>query len=241
MDEVQLKELHRKHAFDNLVFQVVTGSTSYGLDIEGSDEDLRGAFVQHPKYVLGLDGFEEYRDEPIHYAGLKKWGLMLAEGKPNYVELLFGEPYYTKKMHPLFAPLVEKRQMFLTKQLLTTGVDMGKGLGKRKSKAQEGAKSDIFVLQCKQAMHALRVVRTMRELVSTGVFRVYRPGDRELLLPIRLGQVDLEDVGKMVLDIADEVDDMTARSSFPNQVNRKEVDDIVVPAITEYWKEQGWA
>ena len=233
-----MKDPKLQVAEDNLVFQVVTGSTSYGVAVATSDQDLRGAFVPPPKYILCNGPFREYDKEPIKYSSILKFTEMLVGGKPNFVELLFGDPQFTLKQTVYFEELLKYKNMLLTKTLINTGRRMSKGLCERAGEAQPQATDPLR--QEKQSMHGYRVALTMLELLKTGVFRVYRPDERELLLPIRLGHVPLDDVEKMVLEISDEIESLLPGSIFLDDADEEFFMGLAQDSILAYWKNNEW-
>ena len=75
---------------DNIIYLVLSGSHAYGTSVETSDLDLRGALIEPPKYIFGLNGFEQFEDlatDTVIY-GLKKFVGLLAKANPNTLELL---------------------------------------------------------------------------------------------------------------------------------------------------------
>ena len=74
----------------NIIYLVLSGSHAYGTSIEGSDFDLRGALIEPPQYVYGLQHFEQFEDLPsdtVIYS-LRKFVELLTKANPNVLELL---------------------------------------------------------------------------------------------------------------------------------------------------------
>jgi len=74
----------------NIIYLVLSGSRAYGTSVEGSDSDLRGALIEPPKYVYGLQQFEQFEDltsDTVIYS-LRKFVELLTKANPNVLELL---------------------------------------------------------------------------------------------------------------------------------------------------------
>lgn len=231
---------HRQIALDNAVFSVIAGSNSFGLSIEGSDEDYKGAFIAPPNLTFGLETFEEFREEPMHFASFRKWGLMLAESKPNYIEYLFVPDHLVKTNAVYFRSLVENRDQFLTQAFVGQYTDMAKGLSRRAQKLQPNAASDVVALQRKQSQHALRVIWTLRDFMQTGKFNIFRTLDRQDLLDVRFGKRDLLDVDVEVKSLADEIDAWALDSELPKTADRLWVNSVVISGTKQYWRDKKW-
>jgi len=74
----------------NIIYLVLSGSRAYGTSVENSDFDLRGALIEPPRYLYGLEAFEQFEDLPADTVifGLKKFAGLLAKANPNAIELL---------------------------------------------------------------------------------------------------------------------------------------------------------
>jgi len=74
----------------NIVYLVLSGSRAYGTSTPNSDFDLRGALIEPPQYIYGLQQFEQFEDSPsdtVIYS-LKKFIDLLTKANPNTLELL---------------------------------------------------------------------------------------------------------------------------------------------------------
>jgi len=74
----------------NIIYLVLSGSNAYGTTIDGSDCDLRGALIEPPQYVYGLQQFEQFEDlasDTVIYS-LRKFVDLLTKANPNVLELL---------------------------------------------------------------------------------------------------------------------------------------------------------
>jgi len=72
-----------------ILFKTIVGSQSYGTNVEGSDIDYKGVFIQDPydKYMNGYrDELTVNKDEK--YFELEKFLLACSTGNPTLLELL---------------------------------------------------------------------------------------------------------------------------------------------------------
>lgn len=111
------KEYIDKHT----VFSTTTGSVSYGLNTPESDVDVRGiAIIDDPKYYFGfLDRFEQFDDPDVDMTtyDIRKAFLLMADGNPNCLEMLYTKDEFRHKVHPLFERVLENRDKFLSRNV----------------------------------------------------------------------------------------------------------------------------
>jgi hypothetical protein len=100
-----------------LLMRCVSGSQAYGMATETSDVDIRGIFVPTLDYMLGfMKRVEqiERKPETTIYA-LRKYMALACNANPNILELLFVPDDCLLEAHPLYALLVQNRQLFLSR------------------------------------------------------------------------------------------------------------------------------
>lgn len=100
----------------NIIFKAIVGSHAYGTNIEGSDIDRKGVYLQDPEEVLNL-GYQEQvtinKDET--YYEPRRFIELCCTGNPTMIELLFMPKDCIEYIHPCFEKLLEHRQKFLSK------------------------------------------------------------------------------------------------------------------------------
>lgn len=106
-----------------IIFDAISGSHSYGTNIETSDVDTRGIF-RMPKeaYLSFKDIVQEVSNESedIKYFELRKFLKLASECNPNIIELLFlPEDCITYKT-PAMDKLLENRNLFISKKAYHT-------------------------------------------------------------------------------------------------------------------------
>ena len=87
----------------------------------------------------------------------------------------------------------------------------------------------------KNMMHCMRLIRMAQEIGAGKGIQVRRP-DREYLLSIRRGEVDLETLIKEADTAIEEMDRIFDESNLPNKVNSNLVNDLLIKIRKEfYW------
>lgn len=98
-----------------LIFEVITGSRSYGLDTATSDTDIKGVFVLPKDVFYGLEYTAQVNNETndIVYYELKRFVELLSKNNPNILEMLNVPEQCVLHKHPVMDML--KPEMFLSK------------------------------------------------------------------------------------------------------------------------------
>lgn len=101
---------------EGMIFKAVVGSHAYGTNVEGSDIDIKGVYIQSPEDVL-INGYREQetvnKDET--YFELRRFIELCCKGNPTVLELLFSPEDCIKYEHPVWAMLKAERMGFLSK------------------------------------------------------------------------------------------------------------------------------
>ncbi len=99
----------------HIIFECISGSRAYGLDIPSSDTDIRGVFIL-PKvafYSLNYVGQVNNETNDIVYYELRKFIELCAKNNPNILELLNIPEHCVLYKHPVFDSI--KTELFLSK------------------------------------------------------------------------------------------------------------------------------
>ena len=106
----------------HVIYLVLSGSRAYGTSTDDSDYDLRGVCLEQPKYLYGLDTFEQFEDLPSDTViyGLKKFTSLLAKGNPNTLELLGVEEESVVLMTEQGKMIRDNAELFLSKHIINT-------------------------------------------------------------------------------------------------------------------------
>ena len=106
----------------NIIYLVLSGSHAYGTSRQGSDFDLRGALIEPPKYLYGLQTFEQFEDLPTDTViyGVKKFVGLLTKGNPGALELLGVDEDCIVHITNEGQMLRESAQLFLSKRVISS-------------------------------------------------------------------------------------------------------------------------
>lgn len=117
--------LRAKYA-ETILATYLVGSRAYGTARPESDENYRGIFILPGRYYLSIrEPVEQISDERHNttYYTLKRFLELASTANPNIVEMLFMPPDCRVFESPLMQRLLEKRDIFVTKQAYTSHVN----------------------------------------------------------------------------------------------------------------------
>ena len=100
---------------ENLIYHVICGSVSYGLNTPESDVDKKGVTITPKEYFYGLKTFEqqEYGADEVIYS-LHKFVRLAFDANPNILEILYTDPKNILFINKYGKKLRENRHLFLT-------------------------------------------------------------------------------------------------------------------------------
>lgn len=100
----------------NIIFKALVGSHAYGTNVEGSDLDYKGVYLQDAEEALNM-GYKEQinvtKDE-VYYE-LKRFIELCCTGNPTMLELLYTPSDCIQYAHPSFSVLLDHKEKFLSK------------------------------------------------------------------------------------------------------------------------------
>jgi len=104
---------------NNLIFQAIVGSQSYGLATETSDTDIKGVYMQDNDDFLIADQYIPFKEvtKDESYYELRNFLQLLSVGNPTAIELLFTPEECILHTTPEFELIRKFRSMFMTKKL----------------------------------------------------------------------------------------------------------------------------
>lgn len=99
-----------------ILFEVISGSRAYGLDLPHSDTDIRGVFYLPDNALYGLNYIPQVNNETNDevYFELGRFVELLLQNNPNVLELLASPEHCILYRHPLMDLL--KSDYFISKQ-----------------------------------------------------------------------------------------------------------------------------
>lgn len=99
-----------------IIFKALVGSQAYGTNVEGSDYDYKGVYVQTLDEILAFDYKEQFevgKDE-VYYE-VKRFIQLLQTANPTVLELLYSPEDCIIEKSEVFDLLIHHREKFLTK------------------------------------------------------------------------------------------------------------------------------
>ena len=116
---VNIEDLREKNC---IIFECITGSRAYGLDLPHSDTDIRGVFVMPKEKYFGMEYIPQVSNESndIVFYELGRFIELLSKNNPNILEMLNVEETLVIYRDPIFDRI--KSDMFLSKLCAETFV-----------------------------------------------------------------------------------------------------------------------
>ena len=101
-----------------ILFKTIIGSQAYGTNIEGSDIDHKGVFIQDPydKYINGYKDEIKVSKDEVYYE-FEKFLSLCSTGNPTVLELLYSPEHCIVHITDIFKQILEIKELFLTKNL----------------------------------------------------------------------------------------------------------------------------
>ena len=117
MKEDLLKLINEKSPNSKPLFLVIRGSHAYGTNVETSDTDYAGVFIQSIDDILGFGYKEQINDDKndIVIYEIKRFLQLLESNNPTVLELLNTPEDCILYKHPIFDEVLNNRDIFITK------------------------------------------------------------------------------------------------------------------------------
>lgn len=171
---------------DKVILEGVTGSIAYGLNTEGSDEDIKGIFVAPTRDILGIFPVEEtydHTDPDWSYHEVGKFINLAMKGNPSIIELLYLDGYRILEKHGKM--LVDNRHLFLSNIIYKSYGGYSISQARKLNARGESFSSATKNRYAKHARHCFRLLWQGKELLETGNLTVrVTPKQREELFAI---------------------------------------------------------
>lgn len=100
-----------------LIFKCIVGSHAYGTNIEGSDKDIKGVFIQNPKDMF-LNGYKEQYEvsaDEVYYE-LGRFLELCKTANPTMLELLFTPADCIIEITDEFKLILDNKDRFITQK-----------------------------------------------------------------------------------------------------------------------------
>ncbi len=250
-----LLEQVRKAGFpfpERVIHLFVGGSELHGAKVHGTDDlDIYGVYVEPPEMVLGLDSLPHFvwstagddrrngpNDVDVTLYSLRKWAGLACKGNPTALHFLFADGVMG---NGVWRHIVANKDAFLArncaKQFLGFADDQLKRMTGKKGRGKKGQRPEIekkYGYDVKAAMHTLRLLYECKEIVSQGTITLPRP-EREFLIRVRTGKYSASEVLTFAQELFKECEDLSARSTLREKIDRAAVSSIVADAYQRAW------
>jgi len=125
IDIIINKSPHLSWLKQRTIYLVRHGSHAYNTNVEGSDEDFKGVAIPPKQYFFGFQNkFAQAElktpDPDTTIFELRKFFSLAVVCNPNIIETLYVDPVDHCFVSPLGAILLDKRDLFLSKQIKQT-------------------------------------------------------------------------------------------------------------------------
>lgn len=109
-----------EHLGKHVILLALSGSYSYGTNVDGSDIDIRGITLNQKSDLIGFTQFDQYVDDhtdTVIYAFNRIISLFL-DCKPNIIELLGLKPEHYLYVNEIGQMLLDNKKLFLSKKVI---------------------------------------------------------------------------------------------------------------------------
>ncbi|MFI0264310.1 DNA polymerase beta superfamily protein [Streptomyces sp. NPDC017056] len=209
---------------DHTVYACVMGSRAFGLATGDSDTDRRGV------YLAPTPLFWRFEKPPTHVDGPREeefsWELerfceLALLSNPNILECLHSP--LVEHVDDTGRELLALRGAFLSRQVHRTFAGYAAGQLKKLEAdvRQHGAP------RWKHAMHLLRLLRTARDALRTGVLTLDVGDARAELLAVKRGEVTWDRVERRMAALAEQAAAAEPASPLPPEPDHRRVADFL--------------
>jgi len=128
MEKELLELIEKRSPGSKPLLLVIRGSHAYGTNIETSDMDFSGVFIQSLDDILGFGYKEQINDDSndVVIYEIKRFLQLLSTNNPTVLELLNTPEDCILYKHPLFDEVINNRDKFITKQCANSFGGYGK-------------------------------------------------------------------------------------------------------------------
>lgn len=111
-----------EHLNKNIILLGLGGSHSYGTNIESSDIDVRGIYLNTKKEILLGEDFEQVLDESTDSTiySFNKIIALLCNSNPNTIEICGLKPEHYLYLSPIGQELLDNKKLFLSKKAVNS-------------------------------------------------------------------------------------------------------------------------
>jgi predicted nucleotidyltransferase len=199
---------------DFVIYRCVVGSRAFGLAGDESDTDRRGIYLPPADLQWSLYGApEQLENEATQecYWELRKFLILALKANPNILECLYTPLVETAT--PIAEELLAMREIFLSKLVYQTY----NGYVMSQFKKLEQDMRSTGAIKWKHAMHLIRLLMSGVTALREGFVPVNVAENRDLLLAIRRGEMEWDEVNRLRLDLHRRFDEAFTNTKLPER------------------------
>lgn len=223
---------------ERVIYLTRWGSRAYGTETPESDVDIRGIVIPPIDYLFGFNSefaHASQKEPDIMVWSLKRFMTLAYNSNPNILEVLFTSEEDHIAVHPIMRKLIAKRDMFVSKFTVNAFLGYATQNMQKVRASQTYASTKDFAnpaylrvgYDTKDAMHAVRLLRMAKEIL-TGKGVNVRRADAKELLDIREGDWDYDQFETWTTVALDEAKKLLASTKLPDQPNVKLVEALCI-------------
>jgi len=216
------------------VYLTRAGSYSYGTNIEESDIDIRGFYLDSVDELLSISSYNiagdiiniKYQDTVLY--SIRKFLSLCLLNNPNILELLGTRKEDIIIDHELNKYYRQNIDMILSKRAYFQYKGYINSIQKEINKlGYQNIKS------YKNFMHIFRLYLTGIDLFKTGQMNTYRSKEKDFLIEVRKGKRPVEELMDLNKDLSNQFEDAYKNTKLPELPYGKEVNAHLV----KYYKD----
>jgi uncharacterized protein len=213
--------------YDFVIYRCVVGSRAFGLAGEDSDIDRRGVYLPPADLQWSLYGApEQLENEATQecYWELRKFLILALKANPNILECLYTPLVETAA--PIAQELLAMREIFLSKLVYQTynGYVMSQFKKLKQDLRSTGA------IKWKHATHLIRLLMSGVIVLKEGFVPVNVAEHRDLLLAIKRGEMEWDEVNRLRLDLHKRFDEAFADTKLPERPDYERANAFLIKA-----------
>jgi len=210
-----------------VIYRCVVGSRAFGLAGEDSDIDRRGVYLPPADLQWSLYGAPEQLENDATqecYWELRKFLILALKANPNILECLYTPLIETAT--PIAQELLAMREIFLSKLVYQTY----NGYVMSQFKKLEQDLRSTGAIKWKHAMHLIRLLMSGVTVLKEGVVPVDVAEHRDLLLAIKRGEMEWDEVNRLRLDLHKRFDEALTNTKLPEKPDYERANDFLIKA-----------
>ena len=216
-----------------LAYATISGSRAYGINVENSDTDIHGFYMESLEDLMGIkkikEQYEDSESDTVIYS-FKKFVKLLANGNPNIIELLGTRQKDRLYVNSAAQRLLDNTSIFLSKKIYSSFEGFATSLFYGAEKLWD------MPLGQKNAMHCIRIYLTGIDILKNGEINTYREKEKDFLLSLRNGEISFRRFNMY----RDELRYKMRREAFlltrlPDKVDIDKVNELVQDILFEYY------